>query len=83
MDVVKPLAEMILRVSIAFRLNARLKALNGVALKSKVDSVSIAFRLNARLKALNGVALKSKVDSVSIAFRLNARLKVPVRDQQS
>ena len=64
-------------VSIAFRLNARLKGshVSQQAAAERVQ-VSIAFRLNARLKALVAAGqLVHRAVHVSIAFRLNARLK--------
>ena len=64
-------------VSIAFRLNARLKAeVHQRRVHRCRRGVSIAFRLNARLKgAVNSAKAATSAVKVSIAFRLNARLK--------
>ena len=64
------------KVSIAFRLNARLKVGDLIRERPRgCRPVSIAFRLNARLKGVSRGRSDRCGRPVSIAFRLNARLK--------
>ena len=67
--------ELVKRVSIAFRLNVRLRV-GRTSFDSFVPiAVSIAFRLNVRLREKQIDDAKQQSSEVSIAFRLNVRLR--------